>query len=394
MRLRFAIQLWIYRIALLWGISALLLTLTAQGQDLDPTATGSATGWQNYDWLKSTDERAAEMAPGATLTASAAQDVSDPFAVVTSGSLWQEKYGVTYMQPLADSLKLSYATSAVTLDESSTAPLGSVADGIPDDLSHDQRVGIQFQPMDQLTLSGNVHDSSDDAGSPEDGVETRGGGLTAEGHLPLQSVLTLGMNLDTTTTGTLDTSTTTDQSCDAQLKAPLGKLPLTAVLKGHYEETASDGTAVSKLPSLEQSLVWKPADTTTLQAGLRQEQYQDFPGLTNDLNEAMFADWSQTLLPEVTWHSYAEVLNARNTNLAPAVPTTSGANGTAQSADPTNTLSTSFNDETVTFSTGPSFKLQKDLSASIEYSNRIDRNPQPGDVGQEQRVSVSLKGSF
>ena len=181
------------------------------------------------------------------------------------------------------------------------------------------------------------------------------------------------------------------------MKSPLGKLPVTAVLKGHYEETSQDGATTARLPSLEQSLVWKAGDAATVQMGLRQQHYQSFPGVNNDLNETLFADWSQNVLPEVTWHSYAEVLNSRDTlDLAPAAPTTTGANGTAQSADPTNSmgLPTSLTDEAVTFSTGPSFKLDRDVSASIEYSNRMDRNPTPGEVETEQRVSVSLKGSF
>ena len=52
----------------------------------------------------------------------------------------------------------------------------------------------------------------------------------------------------------------------------------------------------------------------TLQAGLRQEQYQDFPGIDHDLNEALFADWSQKLIDDrLTWHSYAEMMNTRST---------------------------------------------------------------------------------
>jgi hypothetical protein len=132
--------------------------------------------------------------------------------------------------------------------------------------------------------------------------------------------------------------------------------------------------------------------------GLRQQHYQDFPGITNQFNETLFADWSQALVPDVTWHSYAEVLNTNGTRpVAPAAVTssTSGVNGTPQSADPTNNpLQSSFTDETITFSTGPSFQLDRDLSAAIEYSDKFDRNPAPGDVGQEQRVSVSLKGTF
>ena len=60
------------------------------------------------------------------------------------------------------------------------------------------------------------------------------------------------------------------------------------MLKGHYEETGSGGAPATSLPSMEQSLVWKPVGETTLQMGLRQQHYQDFPGVTNELNETLF----------------------------------------------------------------------------------------------------------
>ena len=374
-----------------WMLSIVFMLLgpAVHAQDAD-AVLGSAKGWQRYDWLSPSDEQAGK------LSASVSQDTNDPFAVVTSGSLFQEKYGVTYSRPLLDKVTLSYQTTAVALNESSLSS-ALPDDGVPDDLSHGQKAILEYQPQEQLTLSGNVHDSTNDDATPENAVATRGAGLTAEGHLPLSSTLTLGMNFDKTTTGNEASSAVADNAYDAQFKAPLGKLPVTAVLKGHYEETAQDGATATRLPSMEQSLVWKAGDATTVQMGLRQQHYQSFPGVTNDLNETVFADWSQNLLPEVTWHSYAEVLNSRDTlDLAPAAPATSGANGTPQSADPTNSLGlpTSITDEAVSFSTGPSFKLDQDVSASVEYSNRVDRNPQPGEVESEQRVSVSLKGTF
>ena len=373
----------------MFGLAVVLLGTTVHGQDAD-ALLGTSTGWQRYDWLKPSD------ATGAQLTATSGQNISDPFAVVTSGSLWQDKYGATYTQPVINHLALSYETDMVSESDSDALSPGST-DGMADDLSHAQKVSAQFQPFDQLTLRGDVHDTQNDAGSPASSVETRGSGFTAEGHLPFNSVLTLGARSDNINTGQIGQPAQAEDAYDAQLKQPLGKLPLTAVLKGHYEESSSDGSLTARLPSLEQSLVWKPAGSaTTLQLGLRQQHYEDFPGVSNELNETVFADWSQSLLPEVTWHSYAEVIDSRITDIAPAAPATSGTNGTPQSADPTNSLGvpTSLSDETVTFSTGPSFKVDRDISASIEYSNRVDPNPLPGTSGPEQRVSVSLKGTF
>jgi hypothetical protein len=188
---------------------------------------------------------------------------------------------------------------------------------------------------------------------------------------------------------------------DMEFQQPLGKLPLTAQFKGHYGGTSTDGEEPTTLPSLEQSVVWKPVQDTTVQAGLRQQQYQEFPGVDHELNEALFADWSQQVMERVSWHSYAEVLNSKGLlDQAPASPIASGANGTPQATTPgsnasvTSSLPLSIDDQTLTFSTGPSFQLQQDISASVEYSDRWDKNPAPGALGQEQRVSVSLKGTF
>jgi hypothetical protein len=364
-----------------------------RGQELDPNL-GDSNSWQHIDWL------APSSTPGTngqltTTTAPAAK--GDPFTIVGQGSAWQENVAVTYARALAPGVDLSYQSSATTLNESSN-PNPAPTDGTPDDLSHGQKAALQFQPFPAVTLSGNVHAATDDAGSPQNAWETYGRGFNAEGHLPGNSVLSFSLNDDTTTTGSYPSSApSTADAYDAQWQQPLGNYPLTAVLKGHYEETATDGATQTRAPSLEQSLVWKPADGATLQMGLRQQHYQDFPGITNQLNETLFADWAQSILPNVTWHSYAEVLTSDGTrNVAPAVitPAVSGANGTPQSADPTNSLGASFTDQTVTFATGPSFKLDRDLSANLEYSNKIDRNPAPGGVDQEQRFSVSLKGTF
>jgi hypothetical protein len=387
MRIRFALLPW--SLVLAW-----LAPLCAEGSDLD-ASLGSPGGWQRYDWLSPSPSGAT--ATGAKITSTSGAAAGDPFAVVGTGALWSDKYGMAYNQPLPENLTFSYETSAATLSEDSNAFFPS-SDGLADDLAHAQKGTLQFQPFQPLSLSGNVYDSGDDAGSPPSALETRGGGVTAEGHLPLNSVLTVGANSDTAATGVPAASATEDNSYDAQVKQPLGPLPVTAVIKGHYEETTQNGAAVTRLPSTEQSLIWKPADSATLQMGLRQQHYQNFPGVANDLNETIFADWSQTLMPEVTWHSYAEVLNTRGTeDIAPAAPVATGANGangTPQASDPNASPTTSFSDETVTFSTGPSIKVDRDVSASIEYSNRIDRNPLPGTVGDEQRVSVSLKGTF
>jgi hypothetical protein len=358
---------------------------------------GDPGGWQRYDWLAPAPT--ATVAGGKVTTTTASKATGSPFTVVSQGAVAQQNVGVTYTRALEPGIDLSYESNAVTLNESSSSYLAPTG-GMPDDLSHGQKASLLFQPAPALSFGGNVHTSTDDAGSPESAWETHGTGFAAEGHLPGNSVLNFSLNDDTTTTGLIATPayTSADDSYDAQWKQPLGKLPLTAVVKGHYEETSSDGALSTRLPSMEQALIWKPGDTTTLQMGLRQQHYQDFPGITNQFNETLFADWSQAVVPDVTWHSYAEVLNTNGTRpVAPAAitSTTSGANGTPQSQDPTNNpLQSSFTDETVTFSTGPSFKLDRDVSATIEYSDKIDRNPAPGDVGQEQRVSVSLKGTF
>ena len=367
-----------------------LLMGWARAQDVAQSADASSNGaWQHYDWLRPAEDQQRQAASGETFQATAGQDVKDPYTVLSTGSLWQEKYASVYTRRLADTLSLSCETSTVVLTDDS------------EDLSRGQKVGFQFQPVGELTLRGDLHDSVSDAPLPGESTTTSGAGFSAESHLPLNSVLTLGLYSDRTDTAMLPGSEAQTNAYDAQIKQPIGQLPLSAVLKGHYEGTSTGGGPATSLPSLEQSLVWKPLQDTTLQMGLRQQQYQEYPGVDHLLNEALFADWSQKVVDNVTWHSYAEVLNTRGLyDQAPVSPIATGANGTPQATPPgsnaslTSSLPISMEDQTLTFSTGPSFRVQKDISASVEYSDRWDTNPASGGIGQEQRVSVSLKGTF
>jgi hypothetical protein len=312
-------------------------------------------------------------------------DLSDPFAVVTNGSLWQEKQSVTYSRVVMDHLTLNCSSSATS------------EDGAPDQLGNELRAESVYQPVDAFKVTGNVHkDSSDQAAVSAD---TNGAGASVETHLPLDTVFTAAVNSDDTRSGAEPSLDSATNAYDAQVQKPLGKLPLSLVLKSHYVETDTPGTGATRLPSFEQSLVWKPVEDTTVQAGLRQQQYQNFPGIDNELDEALFADWSQKLLGDnLTWHSYAEVINTRST--VQVAEAGAGSNGTAQPTVPqggssvASNLPVSTTDEKLTFSTGPSMKLQKDLQASLQYSSSWDQNPAPGTVGEEQRVSVSLKGTF
>jgi len=366
--------------------------LWAQGTDT------SNDGWQRYDWLKPAEDQ--KQASASSVSTSEGQDIKDPFSVVTTGALWQERTTTVYTRRMDDSLILSYESSATLLNETSTSVL-PVAGGTPDDLTRGQKIGLQFQPMEQLTLKGDVHASTTDAAMPGDAVVTSGAAASVEGHLPLNSTLSLGVNSNRTGADNSYAGVSTDTTYDAQLSRPVGSLPLSAVLKSHYEETQSPGSPLGRTPSLEQSLTWKPMQDTTVQMGLRQQQYQEYPGVDNQFNQAIFADLSHKIVDNVTWHSYGELLNTRGlVDQAPASPLASGANGTAQATppgdniSPTSSVPLSFQDQTLTFSTGPSFQLQKDISASVEYSDRWDKNPAPGSVGQEQRVSLSVKGSF
>lgn len=369
----------------------------AQTPEIPSTLNSADNAWQEYDWLKPAEDQQRQAASGTSFNVTSGQDVQDPFKVLSSGTLWQEKTDAVYTQRLENAFSLSYETTSVMLNEASNPTL-PLEGGSPDDLSRGQKLGLQFQPAEVLTLGCNLHEATTDAALPGDSLITSGFGLSAQGKLPFNAQLSLDLNSDRTSTDTNSATETSDTSCNAELRQPLGKLPLTAVLKSHFEETFSQGTPASSLPSFEQSLVWKPLPTTTLQTGLRQQQFQVFPGDQNTFNEALFADWSQALPGEITWHSYAELLNSRTTDdAAPVVPIASGANGTPQASTPPGSsplAMPTLEDSSLTFSTGPSFKLQKDISASIEYSDRWDQNPVPGSVGQEQRVSISVKGSF
>jgi len=386
-----SIKPWMRRGFSVFGLTLILMGW-ARAQEAVQTGDSSANGWQRYDWLKPAEDQQRQAASGETFHATMSQDVKDPFTVLSTGSLWQEKYGAVYTRRLADTLSLSCESNSVVLTDDS------------ENLARGQKVGFQFQPIEELTLRGDIHDSMYDAPLPSASTTTSGAGFSAEGHLPLNAVLTLGLSADRTSVDVPSGLETQTNAYDAQLKQPIGQLPLSAILKGHYEETSNGGAPATSLPSLEQSFLWKPLQDTTIQAGLRQQQYQEYPGVDhqiNQINEALFADWSQKVVGDLSWHSYAEVLNSRGLiDQAPLTPIASGANGTPQATAPgsntslTSSLPVSLDDQTLTFSTGPSFRLEKDISASIEYSNRWDKDPAPGSIGQEQRVSVSLKGTF
>jgi len=334
------------------------------------------------DWLKPATS-------GETFKATTEPAVTDPFVVLSTGALWQDKTGGVYTKRVDDTLSLSCETSKAAMGDDS------------EQLSGSQKIGFQFQPVNQLTLRGDLHDSMTDAWLPANSTSTSGAALSAETQLPSKSDVTFGLRSDHTSIDAPPGLETQTNAADAELKQPIGSLPLSAILKGQYAGTSEGNAAATSVPSLEQSLEWKPMQDMTLQMGLRQQQYQEYPGVDHQLNEALFADWSQKVVDNVSWHSYAEVLNSRGLlDDAPGSPLASGANGTPQASTPgsntnlTSSLPVSVEDQTLTFSTGPSIRVEKDISASLEYSNRWDKNPAPGSVGQEQRISISVKGSF
>jgi len=135
----------------------------------------SATAWQRYDWLKPAEDQQRQAASGESFKATAGQNVSDPFAVLSTGSLWQEQYGTLYTRQLDNALMLSCQTTTVTMDDYS------------DDLSRGEKMGLQFQPVPELTLNGNLHETASDEPLLTSSTTTSGAGLSAEGHLPFNS---------------------------------------------------------------------------------------------------------------------------------------------------------------------------------------------------------------
>jgi hypothetical protein len=360
-----------------------ILTLAGTRMASADPAFDIGTGTPQYNWLQPVEQQQTEAVNG-TFSTTSGQNLNDPFAVVSSGTLWQDSKSVTYSRPIMDNLALNCSSSATTQD------------GSPDALGNDVRAETVFKPLDTVTVKGNVHDtSSDQSVTP---VVNSGAGASVETRLPLDTVFTAAVDSDHTACDATPALDVTTNAYDAQVQKPLGKLPVSLVLKGHYVATATPGAGATRLPSFEQSLVWKPVAETTLQAGLRQQQYQNFPGIDNELNEALFADWSQKIIGDFSWHSYAEMVNSRST--VEIAASGAGVDGTPQPITANggtslgSALPVSTSDETVTFSTGPSIKLLQDVSASLQYSNSWDQNPVPGAASSEQRVSLSLKGTF
>jgi hypothetical protein len=326
------------------------------------------------DFLQPADSQEKSAADG-SFSAASGMDLSDPFAVISSNSLWEDRQSVTYSRAVMDHLTFDCSSSSVS------------EDGTPDQLGSDLRAETVYQPTSGLKVTGNVH--SDSNTTP---VVTNGAGCAVEAHLPLDTTFTAAIDNDQARADDNPGFDYSTSAYDASVQKPIGKLPVSLVLKGHLTETSTPGVGATRLPSFEQSLVWKAGDATTLQAGLRQQQYQNFPGLDPEFNEALFADWSQKILDDkLAWHSYAEMTNTRSTveTAEPAPGAAPQGGTTVGSLVPVSTV-----DQKVTFSTGPSVQLQKDISASLQYSSSWDQNPVPGSVSDEQRVSLSLKGTF
>jgi hypothetical protein len=368
--------------------AGLILALPAAAQEASSSADGSAgdatAARQLESWLAPQDEK-----PGETVKMVTAPVAPDPFAVLTSGALWEETYGAIYTRDLGNAFSLSCQSSDVVFDEDM------------EEVSRSGQMGLVFAPWQELKLTETLHASSTELDDPLADSTTSGAGLAAESRLPWNSIVTVGLNFDRTLWDAPDVAPAETGTYNAQIEQPLGKLPVSAVFKSRFQDFSTGNTPTANLPSLEQSLVWTPMANTKLEMGVRQQQYQEYPGVDHLMNEAIFADLSAQMSDTLSWHSYAELLNSKGLyTQAPASPIASGANGTPQATLPgsnaglTSSLPISMQDQTLTFSTGPSVQLQKDLSASLEYSNRWDKNPAAGSPGQEQRVSVSVKGSF
>jgi hypothetical protein len=362
-----------------------LAALPAAAQDASATGD-NASARQLQGWLQTDPTNQA--APGESFKTTTATLAPDPFAVLTSGALWEETYGEMYTRDLGDAFSLSCQTTDTAFEEDESQ------------MTHTEQMGLVFAPAPLLNVSGNFHGSSTDSPVPNDGTTTSGAGLAAESHLPWDTVLHVGLTFDHTMADMSEAIATETETYNAQIEQPVSG-SLSAVLKGQFQGATVGGAPAGNLPTLEQSLVWKPVTNTTIQMGLRQQQYQEFPGIDHQLNEAIFADLSEKVVDNVSWHSYAELLNTKGLYTdAPGSPIATGANGTPQATTPASNTSIagsmplSFEDQTVTLSTGPTVQLQKDISASLEYSNRWDKNPAVGAPANEQRVSVSVKGSF
>jgi hypothetical protein len=365
------------------------LALPAAAQDDAPAADHSTAAMQLESWLQPQEEQREQAASGESFKTATTTIVPDPFAVLTSGALWEQTHGGIYTRDLGDAFSLSSQTTDEVFDENYAQ------------VTREEKVGLGFNPAPEFSLTGEAHDSMTDAADPQDGWSTTGGGLAAESHLPGKSIMKVGLSFDRTISDEPASTASLSDTYSAEFQQPLGRLPLSANFKSQLDGVSTGNGPSTSMPSLEQSLVWKPMTDTTLQMGLRQQHYQEYPGVDNLMNEAIFADLSQKVWDNISWHSYAELLNTKGlTDQAPAAPIASGANGTPQATAPgsnaslTSSVPLSMEDQTLTFSTGPSVQLQKDLSASFEYSDRWDKNPAAGSTGQEQRVSVSVKGSF
>ena len=205
----------------------------ARAQDSVTQPDSTATSWQRYDWLAPT-ANAQSTSPDGKIQATESRDVHDPFKAVATGSLNKEKYGAVYTRQMADMLTLSCEANAIVVSDDAQ------------ELSNGQKVGVQFQPMPQLTLRCDVHGVGRRcARMPADSTTTTGaacfgGEASAAQQRDADGRREFGPHRRRCPHRPRLGRPT---AYDVQYQQPLGKLPLSAVLKGHYEGTSTGGGA-------------------------------------------------------------------------------------------------------------------------------------------------------
>src|ERR1700677_1958232 len=186
----------------------------AWAQDAMQTPTAdSNTAWPAYDWLKPAEEQQRAAASGESFTSISGQNVSDPFTVLSTGALWQDKNGELYTRQLDDAVTLSCASTTVEQSED------------PNDPSSDEKLALAFQPGGELTLKADLHDEENDQPLLSDSTSTAGAGLAIESRLPTDATLSFGLRSDRTSADIPSYDSSATNAYDATVQQPLGKLP-------------------------------------------------------------------------------------------------------------------------------------------------------------------------
>jgi hypothetical protein len=235
-------------------------------------------------------------------------------------------------------------------------------------LTKRDELALEWRPLPSVkseVWSGVIQNSSEDLLFDQAAIE-HGGRLTSKPH-PLTS-----LSLATTLREPLDDAepATSSSKVEAAWKQKLGQLPLTLEATPSYIESKTPGDPSHRLTS-RQALVWNASGDSLLSVGTQWSETEKSFQQQNETQLSYFGEWNRKVSPDISLSVRSEFEQSRQQTPA------------------------SFHEtQRTTLRAGPSFRLNEDLNARIDFKAAADLQKTGQARPPEQAVSLSLQGRF